>query len=97
MSKRTFKSFAQHAAYLTEQATVDLTEGVVAAMRERGLRRVDVADRLGHTKSYVTQLLAGPNMTLATAAALALAVGCQMRVVLEPIDHPPATGKGEGG
>lgn len=50
-----------------ETAVVDTTELICKLMKEQGVSRATLADRMGKSKSYVTQLLKGSqNMTLRT-------------------------------
>jgi hypothetical protein len=66
-----------------EAAALELTEAVVTAMHQLGLKRRDLADRMSTTKGRVTQLLDGPNFTFLTAARLARSVGLRFTVKLE--------------
>lgn len=51
-------------------------------MERDGVRRVDLADRLGVERSYVTQIFnSPPNLSLDTAIRLAHAVGLEVSLV----------------
>ena len=54
---------------------LDVTEGIVKRMVEQGVRRTDLAERLGTSRAYVTKLLDGQeNMTLKTLVRVANAL-----------------------
>ena len=54
---------------------LDVTEGIVKRMIEQGVRRTDLAERLGTSRAYVTKLLDGQeNMTLKTLVRVANAL-----------------------
>ena len=57
------KQFAQ------EQFILECTEFICKLMKEKGITRAELADRLGKTKGYISQLLNGRyNMTIRTLA-----------------------------
>ncbi len=54
---------------------LDVTEGIVKRMIDQGVRRTDLAERLGTSRAYVTKLLDGQeNMTLKTLVRVANAL-----------------------
>ena len=54
---------------------MDVTESICAALESQKLNRQSLADKLGKTKGYVSQVLNGNrNMTLATLAEMAFAL-----------------------
>jgi transcriptional regulator with XRE-family HTH domain len=54
---------------------LEVTEGIVKCMIEQGVRRTDLAERLGTSRAYVTKLLNGQeNMTLKTLVRVANAL-----------------------
>ena len=77
---------------------MEVTEALSKAIEERGLTRSEVAKRLGKTKGFVSQLLAGGrNLTLRTIADVADAIGISLRVAVGGADiakariRPPRT------
>lgn len=71
--------------FRTEEVIIEFTEKVVAAMRERDMSRVELAQRLGVSKAFVTKLLNGnPNLTIRTMVSLAAALGCELLVDIQP-------------
>ena len=55
---------------------MDVTEAICGILESEGIERKELAVRIGKTKSYVSQVLNGSrNMTLATVADIALALG----------------------
>lgn len=79
------KEFEGDLEFRTEEVIIEFTEKVVAAMRERDMSRVELAQRLGVSKSFVTKLLNGnPNLTIRTMVSLAAALGCELLVDIQP-------------
>ena len=77
--------FQDDQEFRTEQAIIDFTERVVAAMHERGMSRVELAQRLGVSKAFVTKLLNGnPNLTIRTMVAIADALECKLLIDIPP-------------
>lgn len=74
-------------AYAEDEAISVLTTAAQDAIEHAGLSRKDVADALGTTKSYVSQVLNGStNMTLKTFGALLWVCGRQVTAIkTEPI------------
>lgn len=70
-----------------ETLILEATETIVALMREQGVTRLELARRLGKTKGFVSQVLAGDrNMTLRTLADLAYALGHTLRMTPEGVE-----------
>ncbi len=64
-----------------EHAIIEATELICAIMKEDGVTRSQLAQRLGKTRGWVTQLLDGAaNMTLRTAADIFTALGYELRL-----------------
>jgi transcriptional regulator with XRE-family HTH domain len=71
--------------YLTEEVLLDVTEQIYRRMQEAGLRPSDVAERLGVSRAFVSQLLNGkPNMTMRTLVGVAHALDQRVQVNLRP-------------
>jgi transcriptional regulator with XRE-family HTH domain len=67
-----------------EKLILEVTEALSEAIEERGLTRSEVAKRLGKTKGFVSQLLAGGrNLTLRTVADIADAIGISLKVAVQ--------------
>lgn len=59
-------------------------------MTEQGVSKAALARRLGKSRAYVTQTLAGDrNMTLRTLASFADALGADATIAIEPRQQPP--------
>ena len=70
-----------------EKLILEVTEALSEAIEERGLTRSEVAKRLGKTKGFVSQLLAGGrNLTLRSVADLADAIGVSMKVAVDGLN-----------
>ena len=74
-------------SYAEDEAITVLTSAVHDALNAAGLSRAEIADLLGTTRSYVTQVLSGStNMTLRTLGALLWASGQQVaQLRVEPL------------
>jgi len=82
-------------AFLTEQVLIDVTEQISARLRELDMRSSDLAERLGVSRAYVSQLLNGkPNMTMRTLVGAAHALG--LRVHVELRERPAIDNAAEG-
>ena len=67
-----------------EKLILEVTEALSEAIEEHGLTRSEVAKRLGKTKGFVSQLLAGGrNLTLRSVADLADAIGVSLKVAVQ--------------
>jgi transcriptional regulator with XRE-family HTH domain len=65
-----------------EDFILDATEAIWEQMRERGMRKSDLAAKLGVSKAYITQALdGGRNLTLRSLADFAWALECTPRVL----------------
>lgn len=68
---------------------LDVTEGIVKRMIEQGVRRTDLAERLGTSRAYVTKLLDGQeNMTLKTLVRVANALEMKVDTKFVPREPP---------
>lgn len=74
----------RHRVYEQECLIVETSEAIWKAMEQAGVSKVALAERLGTSKSNVTQLLNGSrNLSIRTLADIALALGCKVSVRLE--------------
>jgi ribosome-binding protein aMBF1 (putative translation factor) len=63
-----------------EQLIFDVTEALSEALEQAGLSKTELARRLGKSKGFVSQLLAGGrNLTLRTLADVADALDCRVQ------------------
>jgi transcriptional regulator with XRE-family HTH domain len=71
--------------YIAELLVLGLNAQVVSRMEAMGVRRSDLARRMGVSKAYITRILKGnPNLTLRTVAALSLALETRPVIELQP-------------
>jgi ribosome-binding protein aMBF1 (putative translation factor) len=83
----------QHLDYWVAGAENAFTEELARAMDEQDVSRTELARRIGTSPAYITKVLRGnANFTLTTMTKLALAVGMQLRVRLEPAEPTPKSG-----
>ena len=72
--------------YEQERLLVDATELLSTVMETTGTKRAELAQRLGKSKAYVTQILRGnQNLTLKTLADAFFALNHRLVVVAEPM------------
>lgn len=81
--------------YQQERVILDTTERICEVMEEKAVTRKRLADTLGTSKSFITQLLDGSrNMTLRTLSdvflALELAVHVQTGSLADSVKDPVA-------
>ncbi len=80
---------AAAAAGTPEHAAVSFLVEINTRMLALGLTHVELAQRMGSSRSYITQLFGGKaNLSMQTMARLAEAVGCTLQVGLQ--DTKPA-------
>lgn len=69
-------SRAEARAYAREDLIYNVTEDLLVQMEELGVTKLELARRLGKSRSYVTQMLSGArNMTLGSLADICFALG----------------------
>jgi transcriptional regulator with XRE-family HTH domain len=65
-----------------EELILDVTEALSEMLEREGVSKTVLAQRLGKTKGFVSQILAGGrNLTLRTIADIADALGYRIRIV----------------
>ncbi len=73
-----------------EELILEATEGLASLMERQGVTKADLARRLGRTRGYITQILAGSrNFTLRTLAEVANALGYRVHLSFDsdPVAH----------
>lgn len=74
-----------------ERLILDATELLSRVMEIRGTRRAELAEKLGRSKAYVTQMLRGnQNLTLRTLADIFCVLEYRLLMVADPLT--PGTG-----
>ncbi|MEA2605055.1 MAG: Helix-turn-helix domain [Acidobacteriota bacterium] len=69
--------------YWLDVAQTDFAREVHRRMKDMDVSPAELARRMGTSKAYVSQLLAGGNFTLLTLATIAMALGSVVRINLE--------------
>ncbi|HHQ6597621.1 TPA: helix-turn-helix domain-containing protein [Serratia fonticola] len=65
----------------SEELTFNVTEDILILMEDREISKTDLANKLGKTKAYISQLLSGSkNMTLKTLSDVCHAIGVKPAV-----------------
>ena len=78
-----FREARQRDEYWIEDAIVGFTSLLYSTMRRKGISVTALAERLGVTQPYITRVLKGrDNLTIATMAKLARAVGVRLQISL---------------
>ncbi len=66
-----------------EELILEVTERLSEALSQEGITKAELARRLGKTKGFVSQVLAGGrNLTLRTIADIADSLKCRIRIQL---------------
>lgn len=65
-----------------EELILDVTEAISVELANSGMMKKELADKLGKTKGYISQILGGRNLTLRTLADIADALGCKVHLGL---------------
>ena len=79
----------EHQKLVAEESLIlDVTEEIHAQMEALGVNRAELAERMGKSKAYVSQLLSGSrNMTLRSLADISFALGLDIpKVVFSELD-----------
>ena len=87
--KDTCFSDAEERVYAREDLVFNVTEDLLVKMEELNISKVDLAKRLGKSKSYVTQMLSGSrNMTLSTLSDICFALGFkpEVKIPVKPVE-----------
>ncbi|GEM_PF-1009922 len=70
--------------YASEELTFNVTEDILIQMEDKGVSKSELAEKLGKTKSHISQLLSGSrNMTLRTLADICFALDVKPTVCFE--------------
>jgi transcriptional regulator with XRE-family HTH domain len=93
MSRTTYEQIEadprQRPGLRREELILAVTNAISEEMDRQDMTKAELAERLGRTRGEVTQLLSGGrNLTLATIAELADAIGCRVHVELRPSGRP---------
>lgn len=71
-----------------EELILEVTEILSQTLEKEGITKKELADRLGKTKGFVSQVLAGGrNLTLRTVADIADALECRIRIDCEQLQQ----------
>ena len=78
------------AEYIAYKLLLEITDSICAAMDEQGMKRKELAARLGVSPQYVTKFLNTPeNTTVYQVVRFAQAVGLDVEVSLSPHREQP--------
>ena len=93
----------QYARLVAQESLIfDVTEEISRVLKQDGVSRSELAERLGKSKGFITQVLGGDrNMTLRTVADLGFALDRRFDVravpAVEPLPRPQRPYHGAGG
>ena len=74
-----------------EELIIEVSELLAGAIEESGIQRIELAERLGKSKGFVSQVLSGGrNLTLRTVSDLADALGKTISFSLQDEAHGTA-------
>jgi transcriptional regulator with XRE-family HTH domain len=78
--------------YLQEKLILETTQIIATLMEEKGIKKSELAEKLGRTKGYITQLLDGrANMTLRTISDVMWALDSSLIVNAGPLGFETAS------
>ncbi|OUR83985.1 hypothetical protein A9Q82_01530 [Cycloclasticus sp. 46_120_T64] len=87
-------SNAEERAYAREDLIFNTTEDLLLMIEDLNLTKVELAKRLGKSKSYVTQVLSGSrNMTLGSFSDICFALGFKPEIKI-PVKESTSNGNG---
>lgn len=79
------EEYEGHPDLITHQVLLDITEQIASQMLAKGVKKRDLAERLGVSRSYVTRMLEGtPNLTVRSLVRVSLALDCDLQIGLRP-------------
>ena len=71
-----------------EELLYDLTETIYERMKQKGISQRELAKRLGVSDAYISKILKGnENISLKTLIKLALALGLNVEIKMQPIEQ----------
>jgi transcriptional regulator with XRE-family HTH domain len=77
--------YQQNSDFVTEQMLLDITEQIARTMLAQDVKRSELAERLGVSRSYITKVMEGrPNLTVHSLVRVALALDCDLGISLRP-------------
>jgi len=78
----------QQRLFEQESLAFEATELISSLMEQQGIKKAELARRIGKSKAFVTQLLGGSrNMTIHTFADLAFALGYRVQLSTVPANR----------
>jgi len=81
--KGTEFSNAEERAFAKEDLVYNVTEDILVILEDMEISKVDLAKKLGKSKSYISQVLSGArNMTLGTLSDICFALGFKPEIRL---------------
>ena len=84
-----FHKYADDPDFIAEGMAIAILEDALRIMRDRGLTRSELANRMGVSRANISRLFnAPPNLTLRTIAQLAVALKVRPSVCLDSETHP---------
>lgn len=80
-----FKTANKNFEYVAAGLCLDLAKNIEILMTQQNLSNVELAEKLGCSKSYVTKLLRGDeNLSIKTLAKIAIALDAEINAVFIP-------------
>jgi len=88
MKKKSFKELFEEARkseeYWIAYAKLDFTEDLYRLMEERGMKKADLAKKIGKSSAYITKVFKGnANFTLETMVRLVRVLGGKLKIGVE--------------
>ncbi len=74
---------AEKRAFAREKLVYNVTEDILVLLEDMGVNKKDLANKLGKSPSFVTQILSGArNMTLGTLSDVCFAIGAKPSIAI---------------
>lgn len=81
-----FKDDEKSVDYCAARARIEFTEEIVSRMKQLGIKKGELAEKMGRQAGFVTRLLSGRNnFELETMVRLAMALDCKFHSHLAPV------------
>jgi len=87
--RQQLEEFRDDPEFVADGVSLEIISGIHQAMQRQGLTKKQLAERVGVSPAFISQVLNGkPNLTLLTLAKFCIALGLDCHIELRP--RPPA-------
>jgi transcriptional regulator with XRE-family HTH domain len=87
-----FRRIEKDPLFVAEMMKLAFADDLVRLLEARGLKRTELAEKLGTNRGYITRILNTEyNLSIETMAKIALALDAQITLSMQPRQASPAT------